>query len=155
MAARVRQEQGVNGSQMISGKYPGFEGLYNHYNIGASGNTKEKELQTGLTKAREMGWTTPMLSLSGGSSFLSNSYIHRGQDTLYLQKFDVDSRYDGVCWHQYMQNIAAPESEALSTYRAYSNSGIVDSAFVFRIPVYRNMPEYACTKPGSQKTDLT
>ena len=151
MAARVRQEQGVNGSQMISGKYPGFEGLYNHYNIGASGNTYEKELQTGLTKAREMGWTTPMLSLSGGSAFLSNSYIRRGQDTLYLQKFDVDSRFDGVCWHQYMQNIAAPESEALSTYRAYSNSGIVDSAFVFRIPVYRNMPEYACTKPGSEE----
>ena len=151
MAARVRQEQGVNGSQMISGKYPGFEGLYNHYNIGASGNTQEKELQTGLTKAREMGWTTPMRSLSGGSAFLSNSYIHRGQDTLYLQKFDVDSSYDGVCWHQYMQNIAAPESEALSTYRAYSNAGIVDSAFVFRIPVYRNMPSYACTKPGSEE----
>lgn len=151
MAARVRQEQGVNGTQMISGKYPGFEGLYNHYNVGASGNTQEKELITGLTKAREMGWTTPMLSLTGGSAFLSNSYIRRGQDTLYLQKFDVDSSYDGVCWHQYMQNIAAPESEALSTYRAYSNAGIVDSAFVFRIPVYRNMPSYACTKPGSEE----
>jgi len=151
MAARVRQEQGVNGSQMISGKYPGYEGLYNHYNIGASGNTQEKELQTGLSKAREMGWTTPMLSLSGGSTFLSSSYIRRGQDTLYLQKFDVDSSFDGVCWHQYMQNIAAPESEALSTYRAYSNSGLVDSAFVFRIPVYRNMPSYACTKPGSEE----
>ena len=151
MAARVRQEQGVNGSQMISGKYPGFEGLYNHYNVGASGNTQQKELETGLAKAREMGWTTPMLSLSGGSAFLSNNYIRRGQDTLYLQKFDVDSSYDGVCWHQYMQNIAAPESEALSTYRAYSNAGIVDSAFVFRIPVYRNMPSYACTKPGSEE----
>ncbi len=151
MAARVRQEQGVNGSMMISGTYPGFEGLYNHYNIGASGNTQEKELITGLTKAREMGWTTPMLSLSGGSTFLSNSYIRRGQDTLYLQKYDVDSSYDGVCWHQYMQNIAAPESEALSTYRAYSNAGIVDSSFVFKIPVYRNMPAYACTKPGSEE----
>ena len=151
MAARVRQEQGVNGSQMISGKYPGFEGLYNHYNVGASGNTQQKELETGLTKAREMGWTTPMLSLTGGSAFLSNNYIHRGQDTLYLQKFDVDSSFDTVCWHQYMQNIAAPESEALSTYRAYSNAGIVDSAFVFRIPVYRNMPSYACTKPGSEE----
>jgi len=151
MAARVRQEQGVKGSLMISGTYPGYEGLYNHYNIGASGNTQEKELQTGLSKAREMGWTTPMLSLSGGSNFLSNSYIRRGQDTLYLQKFDVDSSYDGVCWHQYMQNIAAPESEALSTYRAYSNAGIVDSAFVFKIPVYRNMPSYACTKPGSEE----
>jgi len=152
MAARVRQEQGVKGtSPMISGTYPGFEGLYNHYNIGASGNTQEKELQTGLTKAREMGWTTPMLSLSGGSTFLSNSYIRKGQDTLYLQKFDVDSSFDGVCWHQYMQNIAAPESESLSTYRAYSNAGIVDSAFVFKIPVYRNMPAYACTKPGSEE----
>ena len=152
MAARVRQEQGVKGtSPMISGTYPGFEGLYNYYNIGASGNTQEKELETGLTKAREEGWTTPMLSLSGGSTFLSNSYIRKGQDTLYLQKFDVDSSFDGVCWHQYMQNIAAPESEALSTYKAYSNAGIVDSAFVFKIPVYHNMPAYACTKPGSEE----
>ena len=152
MAARVRQEQGVKGtSPMISGTYPGFEGLYNYYNVGASGNTQEKELETGLTKAREMGWTTPMLSLSGGSTFLSNKYIRKGQDTLYLQKFDVDSSFNGVCWHQYMQNIAAPESESLSTYRAYSNAGIVDSAFVFKIPVYRNMPDYACTKPGSEE----
>ena len=152
MAARVRQEQGVKGtSPMISGTYPGFENLYNYYNIGASGNTQEKEIETGLTKARAEGWTTPMLSLEGGSEFLTNSYIRKGQDTLYLQKFDVDSSFDGVCWHQYMQNIAAPESEALSTYKAYSNAGIVDSAFVFKIPVYRNMPAYACTKPGSEE----
>jgi len=151
MAARVRQEQGTKGSLMISGTYPGFEGLYNHYNVGASGNTQEKELISGLTKAREMGWTTPMLSLTGGSSVLSNNYIRKGQDTLYLQKFDVDSSYNGVCWHQYMQNIAAPENEALSTYKAYSNAGIVDSSFVFKIPVYRNMPSYACTKPGSEE----
>lgn len=150
MAARVRQEQGAKGSLMISGTYPGYEGLYNHYNIGASGNTQEKELVSGLTKAREMGWTTPMLSLSGGSSVLSNNYIRKGQDTLYLQKFDVDSSYNGVCWHQYMQNIEAPTSEAKSTYKAYSNAGIVDSSFVFKIPVYRNMPSYACTKPGSE-----
>lgn len=151
MAARVRQEQGTKGSAMISGTYPGFEGLYNHYNIGASGNTQEKELISGLTKAREMGWTTPMLSLSGGSSTLSNNYIRKGQDTLYLQKFDVDSSYNGVCWHQYMQNIQAPESEALSTYKAYNNAGIVNSSFVFKIPVFRNMPSYACTKPGSEE----
>jgi len=151
MAARVRQEQGVNGSKMISGTYPGFEGLYNHYNIGASGNTKEKELASGLAKAREMGWTTPMLSLAGGSSVLSNNYIRKGQDTLYLQKFDVDSSYNGVCWHQYMQNIQAPTTEAASTYKAYNNAGILNFTFVFKVPVFRNMPSYACTQPGTQE----
>ena len=150
MAARVRQEQGVNGSQMISGKYPGFEGLYNHYNIGASGNTQEKELQTGLTKAREMGWTTPMRSLSGGSAFLSNSYIHRGQDTLYLQKFDVDNRTNGVFWHQYMQNIQAPYTEGRKVYNAYNTKGLLNQAFIFRIPVYNNMPNKAVVLPGEE-----
>ncbi len=151
IASRIRQEQGVAGtSALISGTYPGYENLYNYYNIGASGNTMEKVIVSGLKKAREMKWTTRLLSLSGGADFITHSYVKRGQDTLYLQKFDVDNSYDGVYWHQYMQNVQAPHSEAKSTYKAYSSSGIVDSPFVFKIPVYKNMPAYACVQPGSE-----
>ena len=154
LASRVRQEQGTAGtSPLISGTYPGYEGLYNYYNIGASGQTLEAVAVSGLTKAREKGWTSRMASLSSGASFLLGSYINHGQDTLYLQKFDVDNRYDGILWHQYMQNLQAPTWEAKSTYSAYNKAGVISSApFVFRIPVYNNMSSYACIQPGSEDT---
>ncbi len=161
LASRVRQEQGAGNSGLISGTYPGFEGLYNYYNIGASGKTNVEIITSGLQKAREKNWTSRMASLTGGAEFLGGSYIGRGQNTLYLQKFDVDNS-DGVLWHQYMQNVQAPTSESQSTYKAYNNAGIISSApFVFRIPVYKNMPSYAVTKPDDKErltmspTDIT
>ena len=157
MASRVRQEQGANGtSDMISGnwlKYDGqYKGYYNYFNIGAYGSTTDDILRRGLSTAKEKGWNTPIKSLSGGAVFVADSYIYRGQDTLYLQKFDVDQSYDGICSHQYMTNIKAPTSEATSTYNAYSKAGIVNAPFVFKIPVFSNMPSYACTQPGNKET---
>lgn len=154
LASRIRQEQGNDGtSPLISGNYPGYEGLYNYYNIGATGQTVTAVVTSGLTKARELGWTDRVTALTGGANFLLKNYIAQGQDTLYLQKFDVDNRHDGVLWHQYMQNIQAPTTEAKSTYNTYKKTGLLnDMPFVFRIPVYDNMPEYACIKPGSEDT---
>ncbi len=150
LASRVRQEQGAAGtSPLISGTYPGYEGLYNYYNIGASGTTDEQVIKTGLEKARKEGWVLRTESLTGGSKFLVSSYVFQGQDTLYLQKFDVDNRFNGLYWHQYMQNVQAPASEAQSTYKAYQNCGVINQAFVFRIPVYYNMPQSACIKPSA------
>ena len=154
LASRIRQEQGSDGtSPLISGTYPGYEGLYNYYNIGATGQTTEAVVTSGLAKAREQGWTDRITALTGGANFLLKNYISQGQDTLYLQKFDVDNRHNGVLWHQYMQNIQAPTTEAKSTYNTYKKTGLLnDMPFVFRIPVYNNMPEYACVKPGSEDT---
>ena len=154
LASRIRQEQGNAGtSPLISGTYQGYEGLYNYYNIGATGQTVEAVVTSGLLKARELGWTDRITALTGGANFLLKNYISQGQDTLYLQKFDVDNRHDGVLWHQYMQNIQAPTTEAKSTYNTYKKTGLLnDMPFVFRIPVYNNMPEYACIQPGSEDT---
>lgn len=148
LACRVYQEQGKNGtSPLISGKYPGYEGYYNYYNIGASGSTDEQVFVSGLEKAKKEGWNTVRASLAGGAQFVSKSYILRGQDTLYLQKFDVDSSYDGLYWHQYMQNICAPSSEGSNIRKLYAEAGALDNPFMFRIPVYNNMPETSCPKP--------
>jgi beta-N-acetylglucosaminidase len=147
LACRVYQEQGQGQSPLISGTYPGYEGLYNYFNIGATGSTKEEEIVTGLTKAREQNWTTPLASLSGGAAFVSQNYILRGQDTLYLQKFDVDSSDGDLYWHQYMQNIVAPVSEGKNIRKSYVNAGSLDNTFVFKIPVYENMPQQVCTNP--------
>ncbi len=148
LACRVYQEQGKNGgSPLISGTYPGYEGYYNYFNIGASGSTDEQVFVSGLQKAKEKGWNSARASLMGGAEFISKSYILRGQDTLYLQKFDVDSSYDGLYWHQYMQNICAPSSEGSNIRKLYAEAGALDNQFVFRIPVYNNMPETPCPKP--------
>lgn len=153
LACRVYQEQGKGTSPLISGGYSGYEGLYNYFNVGASGSTDDAIIISGLTKARENGWTTRYASLYGGAQVISANYILKGQDTLYLQKFDVDSSYKGLYWHQYMQNICAPESEGKNIKKAYTNSGSLNNTFVFKIPVYSSMPAAACPKPGEQSVD--
>lgn len=151
LACRVIQEQGMGKSALISGTYEGYEGLYNYYNIGASGYSEKMIIKSGLERARKEGWTSPYLSLSGGAKSLSTGYILKGQDTLYLQKFDVDKSYFGLYWHQYMQNIQAPCSEGSNIRKAYSNVGALENPFVFKIPVYNNMPQTPCPKPGAEE----
>ena len=150
LATRVKQEQGVEGtSPLISGKYSGFEGYYNYFNIKANGSTKEATYINGLTEAKKRVWNTIEKSLAGGASIISNYYVHRGQDTLYLQKFDVDASDKTLYTHQYMQNIAAPYSESSITYKAYNNAGLLNNTFVFKIPVYDNMPSGRSIKPDA------
>lgn len=144
LASRVYQEQGKGTSPLISGTYAGYEGLYNYFNVGASGKTDAEVISTGLTYAREKGWNTRYKALSGGANVIAQNYILKGQDTLYLQKFDVDNSYKGMYWHQYMQNILAPSSEAQSILKLYKNAESLENTFVFRIPVYPGMPGQAC-----------
>ena len=140
LASRVYQEQGTSGtSELISGTYPGYEGYYNYYNIQASGSNREQIVTNGLNEAKSEGWNTRYAALIGGAQKVANRYILRGQDTLYLQKFDVDGNYDGRYWHQYMQNLAAPSNEGRNVKKAYEKAGMLDEAFVFKIPVYNNM----------------
>lgn len=148
LACRVYQEQGANGtSPLISGEYPGYEGYYNFFNIKASGNTNEEVITSGLAYAKKMDWNTRSLAIDGGSKFVSQSYILKNQDTLYLQKFDVDPTFQGMFVHQYMQNISAPTSEGLNMRKTYESVGALDNEFVFKIPVYRNMPGEASPQP--------
>lgn len=148
LACRVYQEQGKDGtSPLISGIYPGYEGYYNYFNIGASGSTDEQVYVSGLQTAKDRGWNSARAAILGGADVISQNYIAKGQDTLYLQKFDVDSSYNGLYWHQYMQNICAPSSEGSNIRKLYAEAGALDGVFVFRIPVYNNMSETPCAKP--------
>ena len=148
LAARVYQEQGQGTSPLISGSYPGYEGYYNYFNIAASGSTNEQVITNGLTYARNNNWNNAYASILGGANVISANYIKKGQDTLYLQKFNVSpTASNPVYTHQYMQNIAAPTSEALSMKRLYESAGALENTFVFKIPVYENMPESPCPMP--------
>ncbi|MBD5487932.1 MAG: hypothetical protein HDR13_03950 [Lachnospiraceae bacterium] len=142
LASRVYQEQGQGTSGLISGTYPGYEGYYNFFNVGVNGASTAEKIVKGLTYAKEMGWNTRYKSLEGGAATIGNNYILKYQDTIYLEKFNVDKNSPyGVYEHQYMQNIQAPSSESSSTRKMYANAGSLNSAFVFKIPVFDNMPE--------------
>lgn len=148
LANRVRQEQGVSGtSELISGTYSGYQGYYNYFNIGASGSNQTLVIENGLKKAKDEGWNTRYKALKGGAQVVAANYILKGQDTLYLQKFDVESQYNGLYWHQYMQTLQAPYSEGHTAKRAYSSMGLLNSSFTFKIPVYNNMPADPCPQP--------
>lgn len=141
LAARVLQEQGKGTSPIISGTVEGYEGYYNYFNVGANGKSTEEIIRNGLEYAKTNEWRGAYFSILGGANLLANKYINKGQDTLYLQKFNVNknSAY-GLYQHQYMQNISAPTSEAASVFRLYSSANALGNSFVFRIPVYENMP---------------
>lgn len=153
LASRIRQEQGAGeaASSTASGTYAGYVGYYNFLNIGATGGNGDKQLTiiNGLKKAVEKGWTNPEISIKSGAKELASSYINIGQDTLYLQKYDVDDR-GSMFYHQYMQNIFAPKSESLTMRDTYVKLGFLNNAIEFIIPVYENMPSTRCIEPGSE-----
>ncbi len=153
LASRVRQEQGDGKSALISGSHPQYPGVYNYFNIGATGKGSAQIIENGLRKAKELGWTSRYLSLAGGADIITKNYIRKGQDTLYLQKFNVNkTSASGLYNHQYMQNIAAPSSESISVRNAYASAGSINNPFVFRIPVYENMPATPCAQPSGLKS---
>ena len=150
LASRVYQEQGAGTSQLISGTYKGYEGYYNYFNVSASGKTDKEVIESGLAYAKQKGWTSAYYSILGGAQVISANYIKKGQDTLYLQKFNVNPNAANALYtHQYMQNISAPTTEAKSIKKLYENAGSLDNTFVFKIPVYSNMPATVCAAPTS------
>lgn len=150
LASRVYQEQGQGTSPLISGTYPGYEGYYNHFNVGASGTTTEEVIVNGLKYAKEKNWYNAYFSILGGADTIAANYIKKGQDTLYLQKYNVNPNGSYALYtHQYMQNISAPTTEASSIKKLYASANSLENSFVFKIPVYNNMPETACPYPES------
>lgn len=143
IVARIIQEQGANGSALVSGE----SGYYNAFNIGASGNTTADIIANGLAYAQKKGWTTLEASISGGISFVADNYIKQGQNTLYLQKFNVTTNSGGPYNHQYQQNIMAAQSEGNTLRRTYADINSTSSSHTFIIPVYKNMPSEPAARP--------
>ena len=154
LASRVKQEVVISATMMsssVSGKVAGYEGIYNFYNIGAYHSTAAGgAIANGLKWASsgstyERPWNSPYKSIVGGASYIGKNYINAGQNTLYLQKFNVTSKNRYT--HQYMANIEAPNSEATKTNTAYGTDK-AEMPMVFSIPVYNSMPEKPCSVPS-------
>jgi beta-N-acetylglucosaminidase len=151
LVSRVRLELGSTRNIMASGTVPGYEGYFNFYNIGATGAIGSI-VTNGLNRAVLEGWNSEYKAIIGGASFVAKNYINRNpsmplqnQDTIYTQKFNVVA--PSFFANQYMQNIQAPATESSITYNGYSNQNLLDQNFIFKIPVYLNMPEETIVPP--------
>lgn len=153
--ARILQEQGNGTSPLVKGEgyNDQYIGVYNVFNIGASGRGKDNVILNGLARAEQEGWTSIELSIDGGVEFISRGYINRGQNTMYLQKFDVDSSEAGLYWHQYQQNIMAPQNEGTKLRVAFEECESLDMDYTFIIPVYKNMPDTAYERPSTDNKE--
>lgn len=154
IAARIKQEMGPQGvSNLAWGAVPGYPDAFNFFNWGAYKKDGLSAVENGALYAKNHGWNTPYKALESGISLLSGSYIGIGQNTLYLQKFNVgeNTKYDPF-EHQYMSNVMAPTSESYSVSVAMRN--VFGDSFAtlpirFQIPVYKDMPENAVEHPLS------
>ena len=141
IASRLIQEQGRNGTILSRGCEYNDMVVYNPFNINARGNSQDEIIQNAAQYAYDQGWDSLEKALIGGVEFLKEGYINVGQNTLYLQKFDVVNQDESLYTHQYMQNLLAPQSEANNMKEIYEASDTVDSALNFIVPLYENMPE--------------
>ncbi len=158
LAVLTRQELGGGSSITVSGAefcYPAensnypeeqnkcYSGYYNFFNIGAG--TDKKPVYNSLIYAKNKGWDSPIKAITAGANSIGSGYIKKGQNTSYFKKYNVKPESTASTYsHQYMTNVAAPFSEAGTSYSTYDSMGAlsIDSPinFMFEIPVYRNMP---------------
>lgn len=166
IASRIKQELG-NG-KLTSGKYVGqlytvisgdykdryglykglnFNNYYNFYNYGAADSCGDIT-DCALLYAYRHEWggsgnkdNDRQKAITSGASVIKSNYLDVGQHTAYLQKFNVAPKNEKSRYvHQYMTNVRAAYSESSIIASAYKNLKLMDSNFIFYIPVYENMP---------------
>lgn len=151
--ARLFQENGrnpKNGTYKMNGgdgKY-----YYNPFNIGATGGSKSEVYNNALARAKREGWDTMVKALQGGIYFCKKNWLENYQNTLYQNKFDIDSTNGTSLYsHQYMQNLFGAYNEAKSLQGMYDRTGRLDSDFTFIIPLYENMPKDLSPEPKNNQ----
>lgn len=156
--AKIIGEQGDTETTLIAGNgYNGqYIGVYNFFNIGATGNdgTSGTVIKNGLAYAASQGWTTKTKAIVDGTRIISQNYIAKEQDTLYYQKYNVvgNNQFN----HQYQQNVLAAQNEGTSLRKTYKKiDSNLTGNYTFVIPLYKNMPSSACSRPSTTQSHQT
>ena len=119
LASMILVEQGSNGTgKSISGTVSGYEGYYNHFNVGAYASGGMDAVTRGLWYASQSGvygrpWDSRYKSIAGGADFYSQNYVKNNKYTLYLKKFNVMNGLSSVGTGQYMTNVQGAESRCV------------------------------------------
>lgn len=129
-----------------------YQNAYNPFNIGASdtayGNPAAKGLVWAISGSSYLRpWNTLEKSIKGGAMFISSDFIANNQHSMYYERFNVNNGLGSVGTHQYMTAIYGPRNQASSQFDSYRNLGLLNKAFCFEIPVYKNMPSGISPEP--------
>lgn len=149
--AKIVNEQGAGTSPLATGSgYNGnYVGYYNFFNVGAYGNGTSTVITNGLKYAKNKGWNSVEKSILGGSEYYKSSYIGKGQNTLYYQRFNVVNT-NSLFSHQYQQDIMGAQTSAQLLKKYYTTTGTTSTVeHTFIIPLYENMPATACSRPST------
>lgn len=148
LVAKMLTEHGKNGSTLSNGVVKNGVTYYNFFNIGAYGNGTSAIITNGTNYAAEAGWSTKRLSILGGAKIVRDSYVGRGQNTCYYQKYNVV--HEGSLFsHQYAQNILSAENEGRKLRKNYTINGQITGTHTFIIPLYTNMPANPQSRPST------
>ena len=149
--SRLIQENGRAGSSTSRGMNGGDgKTYYNPFNIGAYKTATASVYENALATAKSSGWDTMEKALEGGIVFLKENWLENYQNTLYQNKFDIDSTNGSALYsHQYMQNLSASYSEGLNLRSYYVNANKLDSNLTFIIPVYEGMSSTLSPAPSN------
>ncbi|MCL2859191.1 MAG: SH3 domain-containing protein [Oscillospiraceae bacterium] len=150
MVIKIIQEVGPNGSDSVSGTYPGYQSCYNFFNIGAY--DEGDAIVNGLKYAKAQGWFCPYYAIVQGAIFNSKNYIMAGQNTAYFYKFDcvgtkilkpgeTQTISSANLYHQYMTNVQDPYGQSANLFTTYTNNGLLGKKLCFIIPIFNNMPD--------------
>ena len=139
--ARLIQENGAKGSYTSNGMQDSDGKIYyNPFNIGAYKTADHTVKENALISAKKYGWDNMEKALEGGIQFLKTNWLDNYQNTLYQNRFDIDSTNGSSLYsHQYMQNLSGAYTEGLLLKSYYTNAGKTESYLSFIIPVYENM----------------
>ena len=149
IASTIITEQGTKGtSSLISGTYAEYEGYYNFFNYGASG---DNVIKNGLEYAKSNGWNSRAASITGGAVKYGSGYISKGQDTYYYMDFNVKNPSN--IGHQYATSVYDQCVKATNAKKAYVDNK--EGALTFKIPVYSSMPEKVYDAPSIENMPNT
>ena len=131
-----------------------YDGIYNFFNIEAYGRDRFDVYLSGMKEAKKGSrsmaaawggsgtWNRRWKAVYGGAEKIARAYVATHQNTIYLQKWNVDARSKTASglsrnfWGQYMQNVFAARNEAAMLYRSLKDMGSLELPYVFLIPVY-------------------
>ena len=152
--SRLLQEQGTKETRTGTGMNGGDgKTYYDPFNINASGTDY---LQRALNYAKSQGWDTMEKSLEGGIDFCKKNWLENYQNTLYQNRFDIDTRNGSSLYtHQYMQNLLGAYSESLILKSCYTNTSKIDSDYVFIIPLFEGMSSTVSPLPSDSNVDIS
>lgn len=145
IAAIIIAEQGTKGtSRLISGTVAEYEGYYNFFNYGASGETNDQIVTSGLIYAKNHGWNSKQKSITDGAVNYASGYVSKGQDNYYYTNFNVKG--DKIGTHQYATSIHDTGNKASRLSKSFV--GNYNSVTTFKIPVYKGEEIAGGTTPA-------